>query len=381
MAQGKTIDRITERFVGGEPGNFRRLFELHASGEKSDRALMAEILSYAICCLNDSFCESPHAELTAVVLKKRRGLPPLWFSMIRYTQNMKFKKYLDIEFPGLFSSLYGTWKSLFGRRPGRKLKKKQFLDKVYRLGQEAIVDTNAMGVNEHQKSFGATYLPSALKAQALNNRDKIRKDYLVAILQNDTVYSFPRENSSQPCIVDAQHSDSSIVAQPLVNAGLAGIESAIADDSPYFFMVVSAADGRKELVEPASCHWKSMNLPISIIELSIHKSTVGEPLQHFAFSAGRPIWVDALGMMTWTTVKTALQQWKCDQVCSELAGCMRIHSPSMCNSIQWFQGHLLKVLLDDGVSAHHSCLWLFIKRCAVVIKLSLCGNTAVMAIV
>ena len=175
MAQGKTIDRITERFVGGEPGNFRRLFELHASGEKSDRALMAEILSYAICCLNDSFCESPHAELTAVVLKKRRGLPPLWFSMIRYKQNMKFKKYLDIEFPGLFSSLYGTWKSLFGRRPGRKLKKKRFLDKVYRLGQEAIVDTNGMGLNAHQKRFGLTYLPSANKALTLDSRTRSKK--------------------------------------------------------------------------------------------------------------------------------------------------------------------------------------------------------------
>ena len=226
---------------------------------------------------------------------------------------------------------------------------------MYRLGQCAIVDTNDMGMNAHQKRFGSTYLPSAAKASLLDGKQKILKDYLAAVLQNDRVYSFPLENASQPQLMDSVELSESADAH-----GLDTIEYATTDDIPHFFLVVSTKDSRKELVEPASCDWKSMNFPILITELSIHKSTDGEILslndcmEHFVFSAGRPIWVDALRMMSWTTVKRKLLQWKCDQVCSAEPGCMRIYCPIACRNIKWFEVHLWKYILEAGIASYNS---------------------------
>ena len=102
---------------------------------------------------------------------------------------------------------------------------------MYRLGQCAIVDTNDMGMNAHQKRFGSTYLPSAAKASLLDGKQKILKDYLAAVLQNDRVYSFPLENASQPQLMDSVELSESAEAH-----GLDTIEYATTDDIPYFFL-------------------------------------------------------------------------------------------------------------------------------------------------
>ena len=124
VSRGWAVDKITEKFVGTHPGSWRELWTEHANSGVgcgvANRYLDAAIEEYCCVCLNDSFNESPHAEMGTNVEKKGRATPALWFALHRFHEAMDFKRKLDRTMPGRFGYFFKGWKHVFTPNLKRK---------------------------------------------------------------------------------------------------------------------------------------------------------------------------------------------------------------------------------------------------------------------
>ena len=111
---------MTEKSLGTHLGSWRELWTVHARGDGLNQYLDAAIEACCCVCLNDSFNESPHAEMSTNVKNKGKAKPAIWFALRRFHEAMDFKRTLDRTMPGRFGFFFKGWKHVFTRNLKRR---------------------------------------------------------------------------------------------------------------------------------------------------------------------------------------------------------------------------------------------------------------------
>ena len=346
ISRGWKVDKITEKFVGDHLGSWRQLWIVHADGGGLDRYLDAAIEEYCCACLNDSFNESPHAEMNTIVKKKSRSRPGLWFALHRFGEAMKFKRRLDKTRPGQFSRYFKGWKHVF--TPHVKIKENRLfprklagfanlqartvIRKAYRLNEFAIMDSQGSGLEDTQRQFLNLHSSQgAVNTKAINPENLLKKEYLKSVLKEGIVF----------CISTTPHGQEAIAhpePEPDQSLALALLPSDI-----VLFEVVDCKAAQKSYVVDIADEDQPMVLPMVIRQLTVHKSHEqssnfagfsGAKQEHFLFSVGPAAMEDVMEFIPMYHMKKSLVRWCCSRA-SSVNGCMRIFSPFNCASIQW----------------------------------------------
>jgi hypothetical protein len=291
------------------------------------RRLRTELTAYQMAMLDDSFQESPHGIITAIVRRAPSSLDSWWSANFRLRQNLALRKVMDREHPGRFADLFKHWRSLFSRKPtGRKLRhcrgfiRKDFLKKVYRMDEYAFHNLNTM------KKFQTSFQQLSAEAIAdVSSEGKIMQEYVQMILKPDIVYS----------IMD----DDMAIANPAPPASSGTEICADIADPPLTFQVVSlqtkslktirTADGRAE---------QALRAPVMISRLTFFNYSCNPLSDHFVFPVGDPEVIDLMAATSPAHVLKRLKniiQWK-NNADSEVAGTMHIQEPQRVCDRVWF---------------------------------------------
>ena len=193
-ANGTLTHRVSDFFCGEQPGSLRFDFEAWAYRGVMSSDLRTWLTAYQLCCLDDGMQESPHGIITHIVNAKPSSTPQLWSALYRYKQNLAAKRSLDINHPGRFSLLFQNWRMLFSKRPTfgarrliqpRKLIKRDFLQKVYRMNEFAYQNIGTMKKDQELFLRNSTH-----QVEALSHQGKIAREYLRMMLQPRDIVSF-----------------------------------------------------------------------------------------------------------------------------------------------------------------------------------------------
>lgn len=319
---------------------------MHARGDGINQYLDAAIEEYCCVCLNDSFNESPHAEMGTIVQKKHSAKPALWFALHRFHEAMDFKRKMDRTMPGRFGCLFKGWKHVFTphlkrrdrmfprRLPGfaGKMDDKTVIRKAYRLNEFAILDSQGTGLDGTQREFLTLHSAQAPQRKAMLPELHVKKEYLKSVLKEGTVFSVATGTGGDVAIGDSPAGDPDCVDVALLSTHVA------------LFEVVDCKAAQKSYVVDIADVDQPMNLPMMIRQLSVHKSSTPSSSwenfsdasqEHFVFSVEPAKMTDVMVLVTSRHFHNTLVKWSCHRACAVM-GCMRIFSPFNCTLIQWY---------------------------------------------
>jgi hypothetical protein len=345
VSRGWPVDKVTEKFVGTHPGSWRELWTLHARGDGLNQYLDATIEEYCCVCLNDSFNESPHAEMGTNVKKKQRAKPGLWFALHRFQEAMDFKRKLDKTNPGRFGHFFRGWKHVFTRNLKRrspmfprrlpgfagKIDDRTVICKAYRLNEFAILDSQGTGLDDSQRQFLSLHSAQAPHRNAISYELQVKKEYLKSVLKEGTVFSVATGEGGDVAIGDSPAGDPDCVDVALLPTQVA------------LFEVVDCKAAQKSYVVDIADVDEPMRLPMMIRQLSVHKSSMPSSSwetfsdarqEHFVFSVEPPKMTDVMVLAPIRYCQNTLVKWSCRRA-SAVMGCMQIFSPFNCALIQW----------------------------------------------
>ena len=345
VSRGWPVDKVTEKFVGTHLGSWRELWTVHARGDGLNQYLDAAIEEYCCVCLNDSFNESPHAEMGTNVKKKGRAKPALWFALHRFHEAMDFKRQLDRTMPGRFGLLFKGWKHVFTtnlKRRSRmfprslpgfagKIDHPLVIRKAYRLNEFAILDSQGTGLDDTQREFLTLHSAQAPQRKAMKPELQVKKEYLKSVLKEGTVFSIATGMGGDVAIGDSPAGDPDCVDVALLPTQVA------------LFEVVDCKAAQKSYVLDIADVDEPMDLPMMIRQLSVHKSSMPSSSwenfsdvrqEHFVFSIAPAKMTDVMVLAPMRHCHNTLVKWSCHRA-SAVMGCMRIFSPFNCALTQW----------------------------------------------
>ena len=145
VRSGGQPHRVTQHFAG-PTSPLREHMEAFAAGQAMSPRLRAEIRSYQLCILDDTWVEAVHRDLSGTGRKKERSRMPYRFATLRLGQNIELYDSVSAEERNLFEEvIWPRWRAIARlatpRIPLRPLwdcstlKTRAVRTQVYRLGQ------------------------------------------------------------------------------------------------------------------------------------------------------------------------------------------------------------------------------------------------------
>lgn len=201
IREGGRPHRVSQYFCG-EDSPIRADFELHASGHGASEKLMAELLAYSYCTLDDGWVEGGHRDITGIQQNKRSATVGYIAASTRLKQNLKLWENQGNR--ARITEYFRKYKAM-GHHPGRPrprlprftrkkgLKLKQAIQEVYRTGAASLLNWSARfeGIRNHSPLLQPQGQPS-LKAVT-----KLKLEYITLATQGSDVdddyalYSLP----------------------------------------------------------------------------------------------------------------------------------------------------------------------------------------------
>ena len=233
VAQGQTPHRVSQHFCG-PASPFRGDFERHASGLGMSAVLSAEVASYEICILDDTWVESSHRDMSSQT-KKHGGSIAFRSASMRLRQSIgeldAIREFTNRDFLDNYKAIgQPATLNIAPLFMARKLRFQRLTVTVYRVGSEGMV--NAM------TAFGRLVRQPTLTRNQRSTELRLKVDYIHAVANcfgPQVVLSLPTVPSS---VVE------SVVGKPWPQA-FAELDKA-ADNQHKFFQVIMGSEVKRK---------------------------------------------------------------------------------------------------------------------------------------
>lgn len=265
----------------------------------SDRLRM-ELTAYQLCMLDDSFVESPHAQISRVTRQTSVPSPSWWSATVRLNQNFLEYDRSVVDSPGRFEHFFDCWKLLSQFRPsaylsgrGVQVPWRSFLRSVYRTGaQETQRDWSALRrLTDRPLEVVSDVKPSDMEA--------LIKEYLLAIFVPGSV-------------VEVQ--DTRGVSVDELVSGQGGLQhvgqGALVAERRFYQVVSRTLLAKKFVSTEKLASIRRMRVPLVLQRLALHGRDHQEsPTSVLAVPEGFPEALDCKSLASWRDLRYGLHSW------------------------------------------------------------------------
>ena len=321
---GQVVHRVTAHFAGAS-SPLRRAMEAHAAGEGMSGALRAELLSYQLCILDDTWVEATHRDISGIGKRKGASKMPFRLATARLQQNLDMLAKLSADDTAFFNQVvFAKWRSI-GRgatqRQPRRLRDCQWMGTkavnqvVYRLGSESLANWSA--------TLRLVVQPLAHEDAALSRTQRLKAEYLriVSEVIGHRVCSVPRVASQ-----DAARAHESALCDALA------ILDAASDGQQEFFQFVLDSVRRKKQARTAA-HARMLAMCCPVMQQGYQVWARRSSMLWDVLPDGLPEVKDFLHLAEWPVLRAGLRFWQ--QGPSDTLGCVQLSAPVVVTDIQW----------------------------------------------
>ena len=320
VAKGQQPHRVTEHFAGFADASLRAAMERLAASGHATGVLAAELRSYALCKLDDTWAEAVHRDVTGHGKRAPASQIAHMAASQRLHQNIRLADSLQGSALEYFHRAFRCWKAIGQRAPKaasrlrpRKTKANKLKSMVYRYDGAALRNWSAvLGSSKCDRASGWSSVISRMQVE-----------WLSAVVPEGELLSFPAVSDD---MADKLRTASTAEAFALLRGRRP------ADNT--FFIVTDVRAHYKKRVRSSSLRARDEGMVMPVL---LQRMATWTDASHadslMVYHDGYPTLTDLLGLTSWHVLRCGLQKWAAGS--SAISGCLTVTDGRPLTAVAW----------------------------------------------